>query len=241
MKYGVQMYAIRTLCKEDLEAGIKAAAEIGYEGLEFAGFFGHSAEEVAGWLKKYGVEAMGAHIPIEEICDADKTIAFHKAIGNKRIICPWSDVKTAADVREVAKQLAAVKEKYEAAGMELYYHNHAHEFAVDEDKYLIDILAEEMPELKLEFDVFWVYRGGECPIKYLKKYEGRTGIFHFKDGTMEAGTLAGEGNVDLKAVCDYAKAQDFTWAVVESEATDDRDEQIEAIKADLAYLKKLAD
>ena len=43
MKYGVQMYAIRTLCKDDLEAGIRAASEIGYEGLEFAGFFGHSA------------------------------------------------------------------------------------------------------------------------------------------------------------------------------------------------------
>ena len=54
MKYGVQMYAIRTLCKDDLEAGIRAASEIGYEGLEFAGFFGHSAEEVSGWLKKYG-------------------------------------------------------------------------------------------------------------------------------------------------------------------------------------------
>ena len=103
--------------------------------------------------------------------------------------------------------------------MELYYHNHNHEFAKDEDQYLIDILAEELPELKLEFDVYWVYRGGEDPIKYLSRYEGRTGIFHAKDGTMEEGTLAGKGNVDLQAVFDYAKAHDFSWAVVESEAT----------------------
>ena len=48
--------------------------------------------------------------------------------------------------------------------MELYYHNHAHEFQKDENKYLIDILAEEMPELKLELDVYWVYRGGEDPM-----------------------------------------------------------------------------
>ena len=241
MKYGVQMYAIRTLCSKDLEAGIKAAAEIGYDGLEFAGFFNHSAEEVAGWLKKYGVEAMGAHVAIELICDADNTIAFHKAIGNKRIICPWADLKTAEDVRAFAAQLRSVKAKYDEAGMELYYHNHAHEFAKDGDKYLIDILAEEMPELKLEFDAFWVYRGGECPIKYLEKYEGRTGIFHFKDGNMAEGTLAGKGEVDLKAVCDYAKAHSFDWAVVESEATDDLEEQIDAIRADLAYLKSIAD
>lgn len=128
MKYGVQMYAIRTLCKDDLEAGIRAASEIGYEGLEFAGFFGHSAEEVSGWLKKYGAEAMGAHIPIEEICDdTDNMIAFHKAIGNHRIICPWSEIKTAADTKEVARKLSAALPKIKAAGMELYYHNHAHD------------------------------------------------------------------------------------------------------------------
>ena len=241
MKYGVQMYAIRTLCSSDLEAGIKTAAEIGYQGLEFAGFFNHSAEEVAGWLKKYGVEAMGAHVAIEAIVDADNTIAFHKAIGNKRINCPWADLKTEADVDKLVEQMNSVKAKYAEAGMELYYHNHAHEFEKDGDNYLIDLLAEKMPDLKLEFDAYWVYRGGECPIKYLKKYEGRTGIFHFKDGTMEEGTLAGQGNVDLKAVCDYAKAQNFDWAVVESEATDDRDEQIEAIRADLAYLKSIAE
>ncbi len=240
MKYGVQMYAIRTLCKNDLEAGIKAAAEIGYDGLEFAGFFGHSAEEVAGWLKKYGVEAMGAHIPIEEICgDTDNMIAFQKAIGNHRIVCPWSEIKTGADTREVAGKLAVALPKIKAAGMELYYHNHAHEFKKDEDKYLIDILAEEMPELKLELDVYWVYRGGEDPMTYLKKYEGRTGIFHAKDGTMAEGTLAGKGNVDLKTVCAYAKAQNFDWAVVESEATEDLEEQVESIRKDYAYISAL--
>ena len=237
MKYGVQMYAIRTLCKDDLEAGIRAASEIGYEGLEFAGFFGHSAGEVSGWLKKYGAEAMGAHIPIEEICD--NMIAFHKAIGNHRIICPWSEIKTAADTKEVARKLSAALPKIKAAGMELYYHNHAHEFQKDEDKYLIDILAEEMPELKLELDVYWVYRGGEDPMAYLRKYEGRTGIFHAKDGNMEEGTLAGAGNVDLKTICAYAKAQNFDWAVVESEAAEDLEEQLEAIRRDYAYISAL--
>lgn len=240
MKYGVQMYAIRTLCRNDLEAGIKAAAEIGYDGLEFAGFFGHSAEEVSGWLKRYGAEAMGAHVALEEICgDTDDMIAFHKAIGNHRIICPWSDVKTAADVREVAAKLSKALPKIKAAGMELYYHNHAHEFEKDEDKYLIDILAEELPELKLEFDVYWVYRGGEDPIAYFEKYGDRVEIFHAKDGTMTEGTLAGEGNVDLKTVCTYTKEHGFAWAVVESEATEDLEEQVEAIRKDFQYISGL--
>ena len=68
---------------------------------------------------------MGAHIPIEEICDdTDNMIAFHKAIGNHRIICPWSEIKTAADTKEVARKLSAALPKIKAADMELYYHNH---------------------------------------------------------------------------------------------------------------------
>lgn len=55
---------------------------------------------------------MGAHIPIEEICDdTDNMIAFHKAIGNHRIICPWSEIKTAADTKEVARKLSAALPK----------------------------------------------------------------------------------------------------------------------------------
>lgn len=123
--------------------------------------------------------------------------------------------------------------------MELYYHNHAHEFEKDEDKYLIDILAEELPELKLEFDVYWVYRGGEDPIAYFEKYGDRVEIFHAKDGTMTEGTLAGEGNVDLKTVCTYTKEHGFAWAVVESEATEDLEEQVEAIRKDFQYISGL--
>lgn len=56
---------------------------------------------------------------------------------------------------------------------------------------------------------------------------------------MEEGTLAGAGNVDLKTICAYAKAQNFDWAVVESEAAEDLEEQLEAIRRDYAYISAL--
>ena len=240
MKLGVQLYSIRSLCKDDLEAGIRTAAEIGYEGVEFAGFFGHSADEVAGWLKQYGVAASSAHVQWDEIVNApDETIAFHKAIGNRRIICPWYKLETAADVKELADKFRSVWEKYEAAGMVIGYHNHAHEFAKDGGSYLIDLLAAELPELALEFDAYWVYRGGENPVDYLTKYQDRIDIFHAKDGNMEHGTLAGKGEVDLAAAADCAKKIGAEWAVVESKASEDLDEQVESIRSDYAYLRTL--
>jgi len=237
------MYAIRSLCGEDLEAGLRTVAEIGYEGVEFAGFFGHSAEEVASWLEKYHLEAMGAHVSEAEIFDSpDETIAFHKRIGNRRIICPWSDLKTRKDVEALAAKMNAAAPKYQAAGMRLFYHNHAHEFAKDGGECLIDILASLVPKeiLSLEFDVYWVYRGGQDPLGYLKKYRDRVEIFHAKDGTMTEGTIAGTGNVALPEIFSYAKEIGMQWAVVESEAEEEKNAQVEAARKDFAYISKLA-
>lgn len=242
MKLGIQMYAIRSLCEKDLEAGLRTVAEIGYQGVEFAGFFGHSADEVAGWLKKYGLEAMGAHISAGELFDhIDETIAFHKTIGNRRLICPWYDLHTKADVEALAAKMIAIAPKVREAGMKLYYHNHAHEFEMDDGVCLIDLLAQAVPAdvLSLEFDVYWVTIGKQDPVSYLKTYKDRIDIFHAKDGTAEGGTLAGCGMVDLPAVTAYAKEIGMEWAVVESEASDEMLSQIISITKDYAYTRPL--
>ena len=46
MEYGIQMYSIRDMAEKDLDAALGAVATIGYKYVEFAGFFGHTAEEV---------------------------------------------------------------------------------------------------------------------------------------------------------------------------------------------------
>ncbi len=242
MKKALQMYAVRALCKESLEKALKKVSEIGFDGVEFAGFYDCPAEEVAGWLKKYHLEVMGAHIHAEEIFDkAAETIQYQTVLGNKRIICPYYDLKTRADVEELAAKMNAVADQYRAAGMKLYYHNHWHEFAKDGEDYLIDILAALVPAdvLSLEFDVYWIYRGGEEPVKYLKKYQDRIDIFHAKDGTMEKGTIAGTGNVPLEEVLKLAQEIDIQWAVVESEASAEKEEQIDAATKDFAYISSL--
>lgn len=240
MKKAVQMYAVRALANEDLRLALKTVSEIGYEGVEFASTGNASAEEIASWLKEYNLEAMGAHVAPEFIFDdTDSMIKFHKTIGNRRIIIPWFDLKTKEDVMALAEKIKAVLPKIKENGMEMFYHNHAHEFKKADGEYLIDILAEAVPELKLEFDVYWVYRGGECPVKYLNKYQDRVEIFHAKDGIDDKGTTLHKGAVDLDGVFKFAKEHNMAWAVVESEAEEDKDLQVKAITEDYAELLKL--
>ncbi len=242
MKKGVQMYAIRELAKESMEKALETVANIGYEGVEFAGFFDYSAEQIADMLKKYNLEVLGAHVGADLIVDqTEETIAFHKTIGNTRIICPGYALKTRADVVELAEKIKAVAPKYKAAGMKIFYHNHAHEFVKDGEDYLIDILASEVPAdmLSLEFDAYWVYRGGECPVKYLTKYADRVEIFHAKDGIGEQSTTLSEGAVDIVSVFEFAKKHNMAWAVAESEANESATGQVEAITKDYAAMVNL--
>ena len=46
MDYGLQLYSVRDMTDKDLDGTLKKVAEIGYRYVEFAGFFGHSAEQV---------------------------------------------------------------------------------------------------------------------------------------------------------------------------------------------------
>ena len=56
MEYGIQMYSVRDLAAESLDAALEAVAAIGYKYVEFAGFFGHTAEEVKAMLDKHGLK-----------------------------------------------------------------------------------------------------------------------------------------------------------------------------------------
>ena len=103
IEYGIQMYSIRDLAKVDLEAALKTVSEQGYKYVEFAGFFENSAEDVASWLKKYNLTVSGTHTGAVELKPEvlAETIAYHKTIGNTKIIIPGFNQSTMENVNEI--------------------------------------------------------------------------------------------------------------------------------------------
>ena len=92
MEYGIQMYSVRDFTKDDLDGALRRVSELGYKFVEFAGFFGHSAEDVKAMLDKYGLRVSGTHTGWQEVAEHfDETVAYHKIIGNKNIIVPGAD------------------------------------------------------------------------------------------------------------------------------------------------------
>src|ERR1039458_5645172 len=53
---GLQLYSLREQCKTDLPGMLTAVAKIGYRGVEFAGYHGHSSKELRQLLDDNGIE-----------------------------------------------------------------------------------------------------------------------------------------------------------------------------------------
>ena len=92
-KLGLQLYTIRDEMEKDMDACLKKVKEMGYDCVEFAGFFGKSAEEVKAMLDKYGLEAVSSHqtvgIKDDEPLSPEDTVKYLNTLGVKYCAIPW--------------------------------------------------------------------------------------------------------------------------------------------------------
>lgn len=182
-----QIYSAREDAEKDLLSVMKELAAIGYDGVEYAGFYGHSADEICEYLKETGLKSVSSHVPFSAIlADMDGTIEFHKKIGCAFIAIPYLDDATrpgapgfAATIREIYK----FGKKCRKEGITLLYHNHDFEFVKVSGQYGLDFLYDAVPDkyLKTEIDTCWVNVAGEIPADYIRKYADRCPIVHLKD------------------------------------------------------------
>ena len=54
LKIGIQLYSLRGEMEKSVEKTLERVAEMGFEFVEFAGYFGKTAEELRTLLDKYG-------------------------------------------------------------------------------------------------------------------------------------------------------------------------------------------
>ncbi len=219
MEYGLQLYSIRDLTEKDLMRALEKTAEIGYKGLEFAGFFGHSAEEVKAKLDQLGVKAWGTHTGAGELT-ADKieaTIAYHQTIGCRKLIVPGADLSTQEKLDAFVELMEAARIRLQKAGITLGYHNHSHEFFPNKDGSLIYEQLVQRTKIALELDTFWAYNADKDPVAMMDQLQDRLFAIHIKDGEKGGeGYPLGQGSAPVKAV--YQKAVEMGIPiVVESE------------------------
>ncbi len=223
---GLQLYTVRDWTEKDFVGTVRKVAEMGYAGVEFAGYGGLSAEAMGELLDETGLEPAGSHVAIplmEE--DLEGVIRYNQAIGNPFVGVPWmaTELRNPAGFRQVAKKMNVWGQAYAEAGIQLYYHNHNFEFEMMDGVTGWEILMNETdPDLVyFETDVYWMRYAGYDPAELIKRYADRIALVHLKDMTGEgdARTFAevGEGTTDFAPIFAAAEAADADWYIVEQD------------------------
>lgn len=182
-----QLYSARQDAERDLDKVLSQLKAMGYDGVEFAGFYGHTAAEVRQMLDRHGLQAISSHVPFVQIeADMFGVIAYHQAIGCRYIAIPYLDDQTRPGAPGFARAIAVAHRfgrLLKQAGMTLLYHNHDFEFVSLSGMYGLDFLYQAVPAdvLQTELDLCWVKYAGEDPAAYVRKYAGRCPVIHLKD------------------------------------------------------------
>lgn len=240
---GVQLYTVRSLMEDDVEGTLRAIAGIGFEEVEFAGYYGRRPAEVKGLLDEVGLTAPSTHVPLNVLReDLDGIIQTAQAIGHEYVICPWlpqSERGSIHGYRQLAAFFNEVGSEMQAAGLQLGYHNHAFEFeAIDGERPYDVLLQETDPEhVTMELDLYWIVEAGHDPLAYFEQYPGRFALSHVKDRTHDgAMTAVGEGAIDFAAILAQSDQAGLQRYIVEH---DNPDDPLASIRASHDYLRQL--
>jgi sugar phosphate isomerase/epimerase len=242
---GLQVYSVRSVAEKDLAGTLAKIAQMGYEGVEFAGYYGHSAKDIRKMLDDDGLVCCGTHTQMDDLADAKlaATLEFNQTLGNQRVIVPWlkpDDTNPREAWLGYARRFNELAEKLQPQNMRIGYHNHAHDFAAVGETTGWDILASNTrPDVIMQLDLGNAMSGGADPIVYLKRYPGRTVTIHLKEySATNPKAMIGEGDVKWAEVFRLCHTVGGTeWYIIEEEK--DAVPPLEGAAISLKNLKKM--
>lgn len=218
-KIGLQLWSIKQDLDKDFKAGLKRVAQLGYDGVEFAGYYGIQPEQMKALLQEYGLEVAGVHHNVDELDQKlEEIMAYNRVLGNRNIVCSWAPTDTWEHVQESIVKLQKAAAVLAENGFTFHYHNHHQEFLQYDGEFANDIMAKAVPGMKAEVDTYWVWYAGVDPCGYLQKRREDITLVHIKDGTKEVRTAVGEGDVEIQSILDTSAEIGAQWLIVEDES-----------------------
>jgi sugar phosphate isomerase/epimerase len=201
---GLQLFTVRAQLPRDYEGTLAKIAALGYQEVEAAGFFGHSAAEVKRVMARVGLRCVSAHYALPDLLKSEQQILdYAHTLGLQYVVCasPWSahpghlihypggawnglqHAMTLDDWKWTAEQLQRLGGQFHRAGIQLAYHTHTMGFEKHGDTDGFAVLMHETTTemVALELDCGWAVAAGQNPVALLHRYPRRIQMLHVKD------------------------------------------------------------
>jgi sugar phosphate isomerase/epimerase len=242
--FGVQLYTVRSLLEEDFVGTMEAVAEMGYDEVEFAGYYGRSPQEITDLLDRLDLAAPAAHVMPSDIRDSPQEVVdTAAAVGHDYVVCAYlteADRGSLDAYRAIAGLLDDFGKRCADAGLQLAYHNHDFEFAPIDGTLPYDLLLQETdPErVQMELDLYWIRKAGYEAVDYFDRQPGRFPLVHVKDMGPDGGIVpVGDGQIDFQRIFAASDTAGLQHVFVEH---DNPDAPLDSIRTSLNYLQDLA-
>lgn len=243
----LQVYSVRDFAAKDLAGTLKKIATMGYQGVEFAGYYNIEAGEIKKMLDDHSLKCIGAHLQVKDLLGEqfEKTVEFQKTLGNPSLIVAGGLAQayaTDAGNRMAAYLFNEFSLKAEKVGMRVGFHAHGGDFTVIDGKTAWDLFfTRTRKEVIAQMDVGNALYGGADPYAAIKKFPGRGQLIHVKSFGPK-GTIVGDENdkVDWPKVFSLCETVAGTeWYIVEQESAPGQMTSLEASEIALKNLRKM--
>ncbi len=237
----VQLYSLRDQAAADFTGVLTRLGEIGFIGVELAGFHGMSTAEFNSVIGDAGLVVSSAHVGNSSPDAFNAALDDIQAVGCDTAVVAFLPPATFADADEIgraAESMNAAAEIAAARGVALGYHNHWWEFEQSIDgRRAWDVFFDQLsPTIFAELDIYWATVGGAEPTQVITDLGDRLRLLHVKDGPANdpaaAMVAVGSGSVDIAGI--LGGAPQAAWHIVELDRCDT--DMFEAIAASHRYL-----
>ncbi len=247
----LQLYSVREQAEADLRGVLKEVAGWGYDGVEFAGLYGHAADEVRAWLDEFGLKCEGAHMKMDTLEDEARfeSLDDMKILGGTYIIVPWllpEKRNTTAAALASAEWFTELHDDVVTWGFFAGFHFHQTDLDPLEEGGGFEssawhVIARNTPDtFIMQYDTANGMAGGLDAAAPLRELPGRTASLHLKSYAKEGhgkSVIGPDDDVPWREVLDAARTAGTEWLVIEQEAGHPTLDPMAAAKASLDGLR----
>jgi sugar phosphate isomerase/epimerase len=219
----LQLYSLRDETKTDFARTVAEVAEIGYTGVELAGYGNLDAAGANRALRDAGLAVAGMHVLRERLRhEFNQVVEEALLLGTTEIVCPWwppEEFLSVSVVEQIGRELDEIGSRLHEHGLLLSFHHHRAEFRRLEGKPLLSwLLGAAAPRnLGLELDTYWAHVGDYAPEKFLYEQGERVRLLHMKDEK-----VIGDGPVNFAPIIEAVqKIGAAEWYIIEQETFDE--------------------
>jgi sugar phosphate isomerase/epimerase len=221
----VQLYSLREALAADFDTVVRRVAEIGYAGVETAGFPGTTAAHAAELFKSLGLSVSSAHSPLPLGDKREEVLDTMALLDAKYLVCAYLPPEEFTSLDKIKAQCERLNEASavaSGAGLTLVYHNHWWEYGAVDGWYPYQVMVENLdPAIKFEIDTYWAQTAGRDAAAVVSELGDRVPLLHIKDGPLDTKAsmvAAGQGKMNFEPIINAASAAE--WLVVELDRCD---------------------